>query len=73
MDPLFVESMRYIELTSYLRLGEISNCISNHNKDCCLFPLWPTSGKRERFTGVETNAAYTLREGDGALQRVAGR
>jgi hypothetical protein len=34
---------------------------------------WPASGKRERFTGVEMNAAYTLREGDGALRKAEAR
>ena len=69
VDPRFADEMRYIELTSYLRLGEMSNCIANHNKDCCLFPLKDggVHGRRQAFERVETMLLEDLRRSPGSL------
>ena len=69
LDPRLVEGMRYIELTSYLRVGEISNCIANRNKDCCLFPLKDGGihTSREAFERVEAMLLEYLREVPGSL------
>jgi len=37
--PEFLAQLRYAELTSYLRIGELENCLARHNRDCCLFPI----------------------------------
>jgi hypothetical protein len=31
--------MRTLELTAYLRAGELQNCLARHNRDCCIFPI----------------------------------
>jgi hypothetical protein len=57
------DAIRYIELTSHLRLGEIRNCIANHNRDCCIFPLKDGGlhGRREAFQTVERLLLEELR------------
>jgi hypothetical protein len=50
-DPLGMEARKQLAL-AYLRLGEKSNCISNHSSGSCIFPI---SGK-----GVYTDPTASL-------------
>jgi hypothetical protein len=63
------KAIRYVGLTSYLRLGEITNCIANHNKDCCLFPLkgGGLHGRREAFETVERLVLEELKRNPDSL------
>jgi hypothetical protein len=62
-------AIRYLELTSYLRLGEIRNCIASHNKDCCLFPLKDGGlhRRREAFEMVERLLLEDLKDNPQSL------
>ncbi len=46
--------------TSQLRLAEVENCIRQHNKDCCIFPL--QGGGIHTVKGPAENALASFRE-----------
>lgn len=41
LQPTLEQATKFLELkaVAHLRLGEQDNCLSNHNKDSCLFPI----------------------------------
>ena len=60
-DPEQTKRLRHTELASQLRIGEINNCLANHNKDCCLFPL-KDGGVHNRREGFEAAERLILEE-----------
>jgi len=38
-DERSIRQAQKMMALAWLRIGEVSNCVSNHNKDSCLFPL----------------------------------
>ncbi len=60
--PITAEGSRHIQnirLTAYLRTGEVENCLYNHNRDCCIFPI-KDGGLHKRKAGFQAAEALIL-------------
>ena len=43
LSPQTVLDLRMFKATAMLRLGELENCVANHNAESCVFPLSPAA------------------------------
>ena len=55
-----IPAIHYYRGIAYLRLSELKNCISNHNGECCLFPLQGDGVHDDRLPAEEARKSFNI-------------